>query len=192
LQTAEFFPDPRPLTPDPLACLREARALLRRVTPLRFDCGRLCGAACCKGDEKTGMKLFFGEETVLTDAPDFAILSSGGKSADSVAVCGGVCDRKTRPTACMMFPLYPYLREMDGRTVIDVVPDPRASSVCPIVYEGLRPDRAFARAVRKSARWLLRVPENALIIRETNALFDELMEIRGLIQPNFERTGLRK
>ena len=43
---------------------REARALLENLTPLRTDCGKVCGSACCKSldAEETGMLLFPGEE----------------------------------------------------------------------------------------------------------------------------------
>ena len=40
-----------------------ARRLLADLTPLQTDCGALCGGACCKGDEGTGMLLFPGEDT---------------------------------------------------------------------------------------------------------------------------------
>ena len=29
--------------------LRRAKALLENETPLKTDCGALCGAACCRG-----------------------------------------------------------------------------------------------------------------------------------------------
>ena len=44
--------------------LRTARKKLKNVTPLKKDCGRVCGAACCRSPEgeETGMLLFPGEE----------------------------------------------------------------------------------------------------------------------------------
>lgn len=39
-----------------------ARELLGDLTPLKTDCGRLCGGAWLPGDEQTGMLLFPGEE----------------------------------------------------------------------------------------------------------------------------------
>ncbi len=43
-----------------------ARSLLEEVTPLKSDCGRICGAACCASleGEETGMLLFPGEEAL--------------------------------------------------------------------------------------------------------------------------------
>ena len=42
----------------------QARALVGGLTPLKSDCGALCGAACCQADEdgQGGMYLFPGEE----------------------------------------------------------------------------------------------------------------------------------
>ena len=47
-----------------LSAVLSARAALSDLTPLLTDCGRLCGFACCKGDEQTGMLLFPGEEAL--------------------------------------------------------------------------------------------------------------------------------
>ena len=41
---------------------------LRKVTPLNFDCGKICNGKCCKGDEKTGMILFPGEEEFIDNS----------------------------------------------------------------------------------------------------------------------------
>ena len=43
-----------------------ALKLLEKVTPLKGDCGRVCGAACCQSDEtgKGGMLLFPGEKAL--------------------------------------------------------------------------------------------------------------------------------
>ena len=51
--------------------LEKARRLLVDQTPMAFDCGRTCRAACCKSDEegRGGVFLFPGEEasTLGTD-----------------------------------------------------------------------------------------------------------------------------
>ncbi|MCL2509124.1 MAG: hypothetical protein FWF05_08115 [Oscillospiraceae bacterium] len=170
----------------PDTCLKEAYALLCRVTPFRFDCGKLCNSACCRDGligKKTGMTLFFGEESLLTAVRGFDILGDERK----LLVCSGRCDRSTRPLACRMFPFYPYLREENGVTRVDVVRDPRAFGMCPAAYLGLKPEYEFARSVRKAARWLLHHDENARIIRETNALFDELENIRELMKDGTQK-----
>lgn len=52
--------------------LRTAREIMCNITPLRFDCGRLCGAACCAPDEEGdgGMLLFPGEEALYEPLPE--------------------------------------------------------------------------------------------------------------------------
>ena len=49
---------------DALEAVIRARDLLSDVTPLKTDCGRICGGACCQPDEdgQGGMLLFPGEE----------------------------------------------------------------------------------------------------------------------------------
>ncbi len=48
------------------ALQEKAFDILGELTPLKADCGRLCGGACCKGDAQTGMRLFPFEETSLS------------------------------------------------------------------------------------------------------------------------------
>ena len=59
--------------------LLAARALLADVTPLRTDCGRCCGAACCAPDEdgQGGMLLFPGEEALFRGRAGFRIVATG-------------------------------------------------------------------------------------------------------------------
>ena len=45
--------------------LKSCYALFRNVTPLDFDCGKLCDGKCCKGTDDTGMILFPGEENLI-------------------------------------------------------------------------------------------------------------------------------
>ena len=45
--------------------LKTCYSLLRNTTPLDYDCGKICGGKCCKGDNKTGMLLFPGEEKLI-------------------------------------------------------------------------------------------------------------------------------
>ena len=49
-----------------LNVIESCYSVLRRTTPLDFDCGKICNGKCCKGDEKTGMLLFPGEEKVFS------------------------------------------------------------------------------------------------------------------------------
>ena len=62
-----------------------ARGLLQSLTPLKTDCGRLCGCACCRGDEQTGMLLFPGEDALYAGCSFARVLPAsfclGGQQA---------------------------------------------------------------------------------------------------------------
>lgn len=106
------------------------------LTPTAFDCGRLCGKACCKGDDG-GMYLFPGEKKVFDllspewakiEASDFSYVFGGREKHIPILFCNGGCDRYQRPLACRIFPLSPYL---DGER-LRIIIDPRARAVCPL------------------------------------------------------------
>ncbi len=154
--------------------IQKALALLENVTPLRVDCGKLCGGRCCHADENAeGMRLFPDEPAPaglrVSDLPD------GGR----LAVCSGTCDRRFRPLACRIFPLFPHLGA-DGR--VRAVWDVRALRVCPLVQGRYCPDRAFVRAVRKAGRLLAATPEGRQFLQEQAAELDRL----GAIVPHWQ------
>lgn len=108
--------------------------------PLPGDCGKLCGKACCSGDD-AGMYLFPGEESVFRllnpswaniEKSDFTYCFGGREKNVPIIFCSGDCDRYQRPLACRIFPLTPYLSE-NGR--LEIIIDPRAKSVCPLPYK---------------------------------------------------------
>lgn len=115
------------------------------LTPLKADCGCLCGGACCKGDENTGMRLFPGEESCLSVKE----LASG----DRLAVCDGTCDRSRRPLACRIFPFFPTI---DEKGKIFVEEDSRGKGICPMLghSEEILYDPKFLRAVKKVGKVL--------------------------------------
>lgn len=106
-------------------------------TPLEVDCGKLCGSACCKGDD-SGMFLFPGEKEVYKllnpdgmriENSDLTYNYNGKDYSVPILFCGGDCDRYIRPLACRIFPLTPVLND-DGK--IEIITDPRAKSICPL------------------------------------------------------------
>ncbi len=124
---------------DALDRVIRARELLKDVTPLKTDCGRVCGHACCRQDEngKGGMLLFPGEEALYRGRGDFTVTEDRSIVPDGFLItCAGHCDREERPLSCRFFPLRPTA---GGRAVMDR----RASWVCPLYEagkEGLSPD----------------------------------------------------
>ena len=133
-----------------------ARELLNDLTPLKTDCGRLCQGVCCRGDEATGMLLFPGEEALYEGCAFARVVptdfSLGGTPAQ-LLICDGRCDRKNRPLACRLFPLFLKFRE-DQTPVLRM--DARARAVCPLTDYGMKAlDPAFRQAARKAYDLLL-------------------------------------
>lgn len=133
-----------------------ARELLKDLTPLKTDCGRLCQGACCQGDEATGMLLFPGEEALYEDCTFARVVPTGfslGGTPAQLLVCSGRCDRKNRPLACRLFPLFLKFRE-DQTPVLRM--DARARAVCPLTDYGMKAlDPAFRQAARRAYDLLL-------------------------------------
>lgn len=130
--------------PGALKALRQARAELETLTPLKINCGKFCGGACCEPDEtgENGMLLFpFEEELYKEPIEGFAYhmvdddtLFKGGKRF----VCEGSCPREHRPLACRLFPLRIRLEtdETGDETHAVAELDPRAWCVCPLLERG--------------------------------------------------------
>ena len=153
--------------------LTRCRELLGDITPLRFDCGLLCGAACCRSlpGEETGMALFPGEERLCPEAGWRLLPHPLGQ----LAVCPGVCDRGERPLACRMFPLLPLLRESGVRVAVDA----RARAVCPLARQGLRAfSGEFVEAVRACGEALAEDPAQRGFLARLTAEQDELRALR--------------
>lgn len=137
--------------------------VLGDLTPLTADCGVTCGGACCKGDDRTGMRLFPHEETTL------AVIETadGGR----LAVCDGTCDRDKRPLGCRIFPFFPTI-DARGRIFVEV--DDRARRLCPLIShaEELVFDKRFFKALKKVGKMLARDAECRAFLEETTAEID--------------------
>lgn len=170
-----------------LAKVKAARALLAAETPMKNDCGMLCGGACCKPDEsgENGMLLYPFEER-LYRAPiegfsyvlraDDRLYRGGWR-----LVCEGECPREHRPLACRMFPLRIRVTEpndeADSRAV--AVLDPRAWAVCPLLEGGgLRAMRAsFVTAVAAAGEEMCRSPYLLESLLNEQRLLDTLCRL---------------
>ncbi len=137
--------------------------ILGDLTPLRADCGVLCGGACCKGDERTGMRLFPHEQTTLLvqELPD------GGR----LAVCDGTCDRMNRPLACRIFPFFPTIDEK-GRIFVET--DDRAARLCPLLShsEEIIFDPRFFKALKKVGKLLAKDAACRAFLEDATAEID--------------------
>ncbi len=137
---------------------KKAKNIIGDKTPLKKDCGKVCDHACCKGDSKTGMLLFPGEETTLN------IIEKGDTR---LAVCNGKCNRKERPLSCMIFPFFPCVTN-EGR--IKVTLDIRGYDVCPLVknFNDIKFDRVFLRRVREVGRLLIEDEECKIFMEQVS------------------------
>ena len=146
--------------------IKSCYAVLRKHTPLDFDCGKICNGKCCKGDEKTGMLLFPGEENFID--PNINVIEN--HQGDKLAVCNGTCDRNRRPLSCRIYPLFPLVSEEEGEEQIRVVIDFRAD--CPLSDGKYKFSRRFVKGVKRVGKYLL-------INEETAAYYKELCDVHN-------------
>ncbi len=157
--------------------IKKVYKILENVTPLKYDCGSLCGCECCKGDMQTGMVLFPGEEELLKNSTCFKVSeTSDGKH---LAVCSGSCDRNLRPISCRIFPLFPVKTE----NKIYVLDDPRAEGICPLARGEMTVDKKFVNAVYKAGKILAKNEETCAVLE---ILTDEIRDVLALRQMLFE------
>lgn len=147
-------------------------ALLNDVTPLKTNCGELCGAICCtEWDEGVGMYLLPGEEVMFSgeeewadweelDTEDYEFCPSWSGKVKFLR-CKGYCQREKRPLACRIFPLMPYLTK-DG--TLELRWDKELGRICPLVQAGDLNvlDKKFISRVKQVYMLLLEEP----LIRE--------------------------
>ncbi len=143
--------------------IKSCYSILRRTTPLNFDCGKICNGKCCKGDDKTGMLLFPGEEKLID--PDINVIETD--SGDKLAVCDGTCDRNNRPLSCRIYPLFPVVVNKEGESNVRVSFDYRAD--CPLCEKEYSFDKRFIKGVRRVGKYLL-------LNEETKAFYLELSD----------------
>ncbi len=145
-----------------------AYAILGNITPISADCGELCGAKCCAGDENSGMILFPGEKDFLSRA-DFLEVKERDMNGFPVdfAICKGSCSRRFRPLSCRIFPLAPFC---DGET-LEILPDPRAKYICPLLKAADLISPEFSQAVEEAFQILIGHPDiSQMLVHYSNML----------------------
>lgn len=157
--------------------------LFDKITPIKSDCGKLCNARCCDGDDG-GMYLFPGEEKVIKLLnPDWASLEkseftynfNGKKKSVPILFCNGDCDRFQRPLACRIFPLTPYIGKDEK---LEVIIDPRARGICPLAktLEIEEFDAKFLKNVKKTFVLLSKNSEIKEFLMEYSRYLEEFMK----------------
>ncbi len=152
--------------------IQKAYEIIGNKTPLKSDCGRLCNAICCKGDDETGMLLFPGEEELCL-CDEFKIIQTDYSLP--LLICDGTCNRDRRPLACRIFPL----AIVNKNGIMRVITDPRCRSICPLYRISLnnRLDPAFTRAVKDAGKVLFQ-SEN--IRQFTAEIYKQCLEFEGI------------
>lgn len=147
-------------------------SLLRKETPLSFDCGKICNGKCCKGDESTGMIIFPGEESFLDENIKIKETEAGFK----IAVCNGNCNRNKRPLSCRIYPLFPLITENGSvKTIIDIRAD------CPLKNDGYKFNKAFLRKVKRVGKYLLLNEETRKTYESLSEEINEQIELMKLL-----------
>ena len=126
------------------AAVAAAREKLKNVTPLKKDCGRICGARCCRSldGEETGMLLFPGEAEAYAGLEGWEVRET---ARGSLLLCPGTCSREERPLSCRLFPLLPLI---GGDGSVRVVTDLRAKAVCPLARQGAARNTGITTMIR--------------------------------------------
>lgn len=147
--------------------------LLDRVSPIPYDCGTLCNAACCTcaGDEppdepQLGIYLLPGEDKLFTkkedwlhwtaeDASDYDFPDSWfGTVYFVTCLCAPHCPRNMRPLQCRFFPLTPHLDDA-GRLRL-IYSDLDLPYRCPLIDDSMTLTPSFIQAVYTVWKHLIR------------------------------------
>lgn len=176
--------------------------LLDRVSPVDFDCGILCGAACClcdyipedipytaDGDENAdsymGLMLLPGEEQVYDGSDDEwiewgSILAEDydypeswhGRVPFIQCRTAPLCNRNKRPIQCRTFPLSPHI-DADGIFHIILHAD-ELPYECPLIRDFVRLNDDFIRATYTCWKHLIRDPLiRDLVIMDSDDRIDD-------------------
>lgn len=156
----------------------EIYRLTDAVSPVPFDCGQICGAACCRAGEQAEAP----EEVGIWLLPGEAALHRGGRStlrirtgADTDMEARGFCFaqcvdpdhcvRSLRPIQCRSFPLWPQIGR-DGRLVL-LWNEMELPYACPLLESRAALDGAFCRVMQEAWERLAAEPEIRRFVRET-------------------------
>ncbi|MBE6749410.1 MAG: hypothetical protein E7557_09325 [Ruminococcaceae bacterium] len=153
-------------------------SLLRKETPLKLDCGKICGGKCCKGDSNLGMLLFPGEENLI----DGSIEIKETENGDKIAVCNGTCDRNKRPLSCRIYPVFPLIVKESNKEKIKTVFDLRAD--CPLTNSEFEFNKTFLRKVKRVGKYLLLNEETKEFYLSLCDDFNEELALLKLLQKN--------
>ena len=170
-------------------------AKLDAVGPVPYDCGTLCGKACCGVSEENwnvaedamGIYLNPGEDLLLQEDADWLTWNRETVEPEDLAQNGGGfpdsylgkqlwfvrckdplrCHRETRPLQCRTFPVLPHLTApgTDREHLILIWNDIELPYECPIIEEEMEPDPDWLRAVHEVWKILMEDPDILEMLR---------------------------
>ena len=168
----------------------EIYRMFDRVSPLPYDCGKLCHSICCRADAFPKSHLFlyiFPGEEALHDrsdpwlhwetqrTEDHYIPSSWGETVLTV-MCHGpeTCKRELRPIQCRSFPLEPHLLP-DGKLVL-IYCNFFIPYTCPIMAEKISLSKEYLETVFQAWKKLIRDPLILDYVREVSDSRAEILD----------------
>ena len=178
---------------------QEIYDLLNSTELLDYDCGTLCGAACCTqsreySEEEMGIYLLPGEEQLHADSDWLDIRVSRAEDHDLPKSWTGdvyfvrcktppICPRDKRPIQCRTFPLAPHIDE-DGELMM-VYNDLELPYECPLIEEEIPLEDDFVEKTLKAWKILIKDPGiYDMVLMDSEArdeALEELAEKLGLI-----------
>ena len=140
--------------------IEKIHKVLNRVSPVDYDCGKLCGEICCLYDDEDYSNddlliyLLPGEELLYENSESFELKHFSIKEIDyPYSWKDGVytvkclnppnCQREIRPIQCRTFPLIPHL---DKRGEFHLIFDESEFPYkCPIVHDHIKLNDDFVK-----------------------------------------------
>ena len=160
------------------------------MSPLSYDCGKLCGALCCTcsniTDEDMGIYLYPGEEKLHSkndkwldwsgeNAEDYDFPNSWqGKVYFVKCTTPPNCPRGKRPFQCRTFPLAPYIDQSGCFQLVynyEILP-----YSCPLIDGDYRIEESFYKATFTVWTHLLRDPLIFDLVEYESRKWDQRME----------------
>ena len=165
--------------------------LLDKVSPVDYDCGKLCGAACCtcndsSSEDELGIYLYPGEDKIhdkkdswldwtVENAEDFEFPDSwSGKVYFVKCKTPPICPRNKRPFQCRTFPLTPHIDE-DGQLEL-IYNDVELPYTCPLIEDQIPLNDDFVKATYTVWSHLIRDPLIYDLVEMDSRLRDEEFE----------------
>lgn len=143
---------------------------LDEVSPLDYDCGKLCGEICCTYDDEDYQNkdlmiyLLPGEELIYEDDSSFELRHFGideinypysWKNGVYTVICKNppLCNRDIRPIQCRTFPLIPHISK--DRKFHLIYDESEYPYKCPLINENIKLNDDFVKETYKVWRLLL-------------------------------------